>query len=230
MPLISRKHYRKARRFVGGLALRAIGPAALRALAWTWRVEIRGEPPGEESKRNEGRLIALWHGRMLCGVHAHRATRFHVLVSPSDDGSLTTLLLRAFGFRIVRGSTSRRGARALREMLELLQSGGVVVITPDGPRGPRHGVNPGLAWMARATGYPIQPIAFAADRAWHLSSWDNFTIPKPRARVVIDWGELMHVPREATPAELERVSQELRSRLMSAEARAFAQLGCEVDW
>jgi lysophospholipid acyltransferase (LPLAT)-like uncharacterized protein len=153
-----------------------------------------------------------------------------VLVSPSDDGSISTLLLEAFGFRVVRGSTSRGGARALRVMLELLQGGGVVVITPDGPRGPRHGVNSGLPWMARATGYPIQPIAFAVDRAWRLSSWDRFTIPKPFARVVIDWGELMHVPRETDPAELERVGEELRSRLMGAEARAFAQLGCEVDW
>jgi lysophospholipid acyltransferase (LPLAT)-like uncharacterized protein len=139
-------------------------------------------------------------------------------------------MLHALGHRVVRGSSSRGGARALRALLEVLDARGVVVITPDGPRGPMHSVNPGLAWMAKATGRPILPLGSAVDRAWHLSSWDRFTIPKPGARVAYTFGEPIRVPREADEAQLQSVTALLRERTLEVECASFAHLGIEPDW
>ena len=174
--------------------------------------------------------MALWHGRMLVALPFHRDREYAVLVSPSDDGGLMDTLLSRFGYRVVRGSTSQGGARALRQLLEILGSGGTIVVTPDGPRGPRHSMNAGLAWMAKKTGFPVVPCGFICDRAWRLGSWDRFTIPRFGARVAIAYGEPLAVPPAAGGRELERVTAELRERLLLAEKQAFDRLGAAPDW
>lgn len=91
-------------------------------------------------------------------------------------------------------------------------------------------MNPGLAWMARATGYPIVPVGFGVDRAWRLASWDRFTLPKPRARIAMVYGEPVHVPRDATPETLARATEQVRENLIAAEKRGFEHLGVSTDW
>jgi hypothetical protein len=177
-----------------------------------------------------GHFMALWHGRMLLGLPHHGQREWVVLVSPSGDGDISQRLLEGFRYRVIRGSSSRGGAQALREMLTELARGSVLVITPDGPRGPRHTMNPGLAWMARATGRPIVPLGFAADRAWRLGSWDRFTIPKPGARIAMVYGEPVRVARDATPADLERATRAVQEQMIAAEQRAARELGVACDW
>ena len=106
----------------------------------------------------------------------------------------------------------------------------MVAITADGPRGPRHSMNPGLAWMARATGFPILPSGVVCDRAWRLSSWDEYNIPKPRARIAVSWGRPLTVPRESSPDELAQATVEIRARIMAAERAGFEHLGLEPDF
>jgi lysophospholipid acyltransferase (LPLAT)-like uncharacterized protein len=130
----------------------------------------------------------------------------------------------------VLGSSNKNPARAVRELVERLKAGTRIVITPDGPRGPRHAANPGPAWIARATGFPIVPVGLAADRAWHLSSWDRFTIPKWRARVVVSYAEPLQVPEGAGDDELAHVTQEMKRRMVTAEEDAFRHLGVAPDW
>jgi hypothetical protein len=152
-----------------------------------------------------------------------------VLVSPSDDGSLATRALQRFRYRVVRGSLSRAGARALREMAALLTGGGQLVVTPDGPRGPRHSMNVGIAWLARATGAPILAVGIAVDRAWRLRSWDRFTIPKPFARLRVDYADPVQVPTDASDADLEALAANLREQLRNSESVAFHALGVADD-
>jgi len=160
--------------------------------------------------------------------HAHRG--WHVLVSPSDDGGLVKLLLDRYGYAVVRGSSSRGGARAVRRMLAAIADERVVVITPDGPRGPRHSMNPGLAWLARETGRAVVPLGVAFDRAWHLErTWDRFVVPKPRARLKLVYGEPVRVDRRTTDPELERATATIAERLLEAERFGFSELGAEVD-
>ncbi len=228
--LSSHVRLKRVRRGMGLLALKTFAPALVHALARTWRVEILGTEHRQCLPREEGFLVCMWHGRMLIGAAVFAHQGFRVLVSPSGDGDLSQALLLASGHRVLRGSSSRGGARALREILELLRAGERVVITPDGPRGPRHAINPGLAWVARATGYPILPLCLVADRAWHLGSWDRFTIPMPRARVVAHWGAPVRVAPETGDEDLQRASEGLRQRTLELEQRAFDRLGVERDW
>lgn len=226
----SSKRRKAWRRRVGQWFVSTIGPSCLRLLGKTWRVERLTGQDAPDFGNERGYLIAFWHGRMLLGLPSHAHTRWTILVSPSADGELSMQLLRAFNFRVIRGSASRGGARALREMLKTLDAGNPVVITPDGPRGPRHSVNPGLAWMARATGYPVYPLGMAVDRAWTLNSWDRFQIPKPWARIVVWYGEPVRVPREIGEGDLERVGDDLRERIRELERRGFERLGRGPDW
>ena len=161
-------------------------------------------------------------------MFAHKG--WHVLVSPSGDGDISEKLLEANGYSVIRGSSSKGGARALRKMLAVLDEGAVLFITPDGPRGPMHSMNPGLAFMARATGRKIVPVGLVADRAWHASSWDNFTIPKPFARVSVVYGEPVAVSRDAGEEDQQKATELVRERTLAAERQGFEALQCESDW
>ena len=210
---------------MGGALLRRFGPAALTRLTRSWKVERLGEEHLRAAFDAPGRLLALWHGRMLLPLVEHERKGYSILVSPSDDGSLVEPVLRRFGHHVVRGSSNKEPARALRELLARLRGGTTIVLTPDGPRGPRHSVNPGPAWLARETGFPILPIGCAAAAAWTLRSWDAFTIPRPGSRVVIAYGELLRVPRGASDRDLGATCELLRTRLLAEEERAHRALG-----
>jgi lysophospholipid acyltransferase (LPLAT)-like uncharacterized protein len=223
--------WRRFRRRVGSWLLELVAPWLLRALALTWRVQRTGDSGFSRLRSELPWLVAMWHGRMLSlmPLRWHRGRGIQVLVSPSDDGGLAQRALRRFRYRIVRGSLSRGGARALREMHDLVAAGGQLVVTPDGPRGPRHGMNVGIAWLARSSGAPILPVGVAVDRAWRLRSWDRFTIPKPFARLRVVYGEPVFVPPHASDAELEAVATDVRTMLLQQEQSAFAQLGIADD-
>jgi lysophospholipid acyltransferase (LPLAT)-like uncharacterized protein len=225
-----RASIRHARRKLGAVTLPIVAPVLMRTLSKSWKLEELHRERFNLGFDHPGRLITLWHGRMLLGMSKHKGKSHRVLVSPSDDGSLVVPLLERFGYSVIRGSSNKRPERALREMLRSLREGGTIVITPDGPRGPRHQVNAGPAWMASVTGFPILIVGSACDRAWHLKSWDKFTIPRPRARVVLAYAEPLFVERGADEKTLQAASDELQRRLVAAEVEAFEHLGVERDW
>lgn len=206
-------------------------PILVRLLASTWRVTWHG--PGLTGlQRNGPAILTLWHGRMLAAMplRGHRHGRRVVLVSPSGDGELVVGALAHFGYQPVRGSTSRRAARALRDLAAALAAGRQVVLTPDGPRGPRHAMNVGPCWLARETQSPILGLGIAVDRAWRLRSWDGFVIPKPFARLAVHYAEPLAVQPQAGDAELERCAAALRARMLAAETAAWSALGLNPDW
>lgn len=218
------------RRFARRLVHR-LGAFVLGTLAGTWRLTILGaENLSSSSTGSKGHFIALWHGRMLLGLAHHASRNWWVLVSDHQDGDISQALLEQFGYRVVRGSSTRGGARAVRQMLTILDEGAVVVITPDGPRGPRHSIKHGVVWLARATGYPIVPVGFACDRAWRTKGWDRFTIPKPWARVVMVYGAPIRVERSVDEDGLTAATASLREALLGAEERAFDHLREARDW
>ena len=225
-----RRRMRILRRSIGLTIIGGLGPPALRRLHKSWKTEQLDEQNWEAiGSGQQGALLALWHGRMLCGMPDYSQREFAVLVSHSHDGELIARMLARFGYRTIRGSSSKGGARAVREMLDEVKKDTVLVITPDGPRGPRHSMNPGLAWMARETGFPVLPMGYASDKAWHLKSWDRFTIPKFGARVVTCFGVPLRVAKDAGSAELARATRTIGERLLAAEKRAFAHLAEEPD-
>ena len=228
---MAKRRWRRVRRRVAARVAAILAPLFVRLLSCTWRVEVVGEEHLREGlSGGKGLLITIWHGRMLMGMRHHAHRGYHVLVSWSGDGEISARLLAAFGYRVIRGSSSRGASRAVREMRDALRERAVVVITPDGPRGPRHSTNAGTAYLARETGFGIVPIGFGTSSAWRMRSWDRFTIPKPFARVRIQYAAPLWVPADASEADLERCTQEFASRLMATELAAHEALGAEPDW
>jgi hypothetical protein len=225
-----RRRWRKLRRRLGAWAIPRFGPLVLRSLARSWKLEQLGVEHWHAALARPGMLATIWHGRMVVAMPMGVDSGLSVLVSPSEDGRLVLPMLRRFGYSWVLGSSNKNPARAVREMLERLQAGGRIVITPDGPRGPRHSTNPGPAWMARETGFPILPVGCVADRAWHLESWDAFTIPKWGARIVVNYAEPIEVGPQASEEELAAATEAMRARLIAAEEQGFRHLGVRPDW
>jgi lysophospholipid acyltransferase (LPLAT)-like uncharacterized protein len=163
-----------------------LGVLALRLLASTWRIRIRGAEVVEGLRAARQPIVfTLWHGQMLPLLWVHRHEGVAVLISEHHDGEIIARVASALGFRTVRGSTSRRADRALVGLVRELRAGNDVAVTPDGPRGPAGRVAPGALVAAQRAGAPVVAVGVGATRAWRLRSWDRFMIPKPFARVTV---------------------------------------------
>lgn len=185
----------------------AAGWLGLRLLGRTWRVQVHGRewllarPDGAPRV-----VLLLWHGQLLPLLWAHRQ-RTGVIISEHADGEVIARVVASFGFFPVRGSSSRGGARALLEAARALTGGADIAITPDGPRGPRHSFAPGALMLAHRTGAAMVPLVAHADRAWRLSSWDHFEIPKPFARVTVLYDAPLALAEEPLRDAVERTSE-----------------------
>ncbi|HEY7503408.1 MAG TPA: lysophospholipid acyltransferase family protein [Gemmatimonadales bacterium] len=179
-------------------AARAVAPPAMRLIAASWRIGTQHEDrwrPLYEARRPI--VYLLWHEVLLPLLWHHRGQGVVIVVSENRDGQYLSDFARVLGYRSIRGSSSRGAARALLGAVRELQSGDSVAFTPDGPRGPRRELKPGVVAAAQRGGGVIVPVHARADRAWRLDSWDRFLIPKPGARVTVCYGR----PFEVSPGD-----------------------------
>lgn len=201
----------------GSLAL-AAGPAlgviAMRVLAATLRVRREEAAVAPLWAARAPLIYAMWHGRLLLLPYLYGHRGAHVLTSRSRDGELVARWISRFGLDPVRGSSSRGGGDALRVLTRALRAGREVVVVPDGPRGPREVLKPGVIALARLSGAPIVPTAVGASREWRLRSWDEFRIPRPFARCVVRFGEPIRVSRAADRAGEEAARKEVEAALL----------------
>lgn len=191
---------------LGGLVGRVMAGALLGTVRF--RAEHRARFDGF-ADRGEPVLYALWHGRLLPLTYYHRHRGIAAIISQSADGEYIARLVEGWGFDAVRGSTSRGGGEALREVVRRVRAGQSVAITPDGPRGPRQRVQPGILVAAQLTGAPILPVVAGCSRAWWPGGWDRFCVPQPFSKVVVVYGEPRTVSREGGEAEVRRQAERL---------------------
>jgi lysophospholipid acyltransferase (LPLAT)-like uncharacterized protein len=162
------------------------GSVFIRALALTWRYRITNAAPWRELRlQHQPFIFAFWHGTMLPLVWTHRNEGVPVVISEHRDGEIIARIVEKFGFKTIRGSSTRGAARALIAIVRELERGGEVAVTPDGPRGPARRFASGALVAAQRVGVPIVGVAVVASSAWRLNSWDRFMIPKPFSRVQI---------------------------------------------
>jgi lysophospholipid acyltransferase (LPLAT)-like uncharacterized protein len=171
-------------------------------------------------ERGEPVIFVLWHGRLLPLGYLHRGQGIYGLASLSADGEYIARILQHWGMPMVRGSSSRGGDTAFREMVRVVRAGHSMSITPDGPRGPREVLKPGVVQLAQLTGAPLIPLGAAADRGWWFTSWDRFLVPKPFARVAATYGDPITVPRDADAATLTDLVARLESSMSVVMADA----------
>jgi lysophospholipid acyltransferase (LPLAT)-like uncharacterized protein len=171
-------------------------------------------------------LYAFWHECLLAPVAKWHLSRARVLISRSKDGQLMAEVARFLGLTPVRGSTTRGGIEAVREILRA-GGRGHVGVTPDGPLGPARRVQAGVVYLAARTGLPVVPVGFGFERPWRMASWDRFIVPRPWKRVACVSLAPVVIPQDADRNELEQYRQWLEQELLRATelAELWAETG-----
>lgn len=205
----------------------------------TWRIDEspKGYVAAEQSKRRAlpgapgapGLIYLQWHSRILLGAATQAGHGVTVLISQHGDGEYIARTVERLGFRTARGSSSRGGARALRSLVDVLKSGGDAAVTPDGPKGPRLRVQMGAIEAASLTGAPIVPVALECRSAKRLRSWDRFMVPWFFTKVVVRFGEQIHVPKDLDDSAMERWRGVVEAAMHREHAAAATALGVAAE-
>jgi lysophospholipid acyltransferase (LPLAT)-like uncharacterized protein len=182
------------------------------ALATTWEYDISGAEHLRDLWPNGRPVVwALWHGDFLPLIWLHRNDDVTILVSRHRDGDHLAEVAGRWGYRVLRGSSTRGAVAGLLGLVRTLRGGGQVAVAADGPRGPQGLVKRGAVAAAFETGAPIVPVGAAAARAWRLRSWDGFLVPQPWARIKVAYGRPLFLPRRRE--SLKRGVRELQEQL-----------------
>jgi lysophospholipid acyltransferase (LPLAT)-like uncharacterized protein len=204
-------------------AVGVLGAWSVRRLVSTCRFHFRYSDPlvNPEVARRLGRryIYAFYHEVMLFPAYYWAWPEMNILISDHRDGELITQVVRRLGFGVVRGSTTRGGARALRQMTERIDRGNLCV-TPDGPKGPRRHVHQGMIYLASRTGLPIVGAGMAFRGAWRARSWDRFAVPRPFRAAACVTPEPLVVPPDADRDTLEVCRLEVERRMQNAMIEA----------
>jgi lysophospholipid acyltransferase (LPLAT)-like uncharacterized protein len=151
-------------------------------------------------------LLCVWHQQFFSAIRHFRAYRHlepSLMISQSQDGDIIARIAQEQGWHAVRGSSSRDGGKAMKEIIDRLNASTLAGHIVDGPRGPAGVVKAGVVSIARATGAVVVPFYTAADRAWYLHSWDRFMLPKPFARVTLRFGGMIPFPTRGDKDDFE---------------------------
>ena len=182
-------------------------PALATGLAATWKYRLEGREHQDRLRAmNKPVIYVLWHRHLLPITLLHRGEGIAAIVSRNRDGTLLADAMERWGYRTLRGSTSSGGSKAFREALRILESGGELAVTPDGPRGPAGVLGPGAIEAARKTAVPVIAMSAHPTRCWKLNSWDRFEVPYPFASVTVRYSE---------PLTLHSLSRDKAARLVT---------------
>lgn len=185
------------------------------------RLNPAAVPPG-------GRMIySMWHENLLLPTIGFGDQGLAVLISQHADGQVLGSLITAMGMHMVRGSTTRGGVEAVRQLTHPDAPWTHLAVTPDGPRGPRRVVQLGIIYVASRTGMKIVPIGVGYHRPWRAGSWDRFAVPRPFSRAVIVTSEAVAVPGSLRVAELEPHRRRVQAEMdrLNAIAEHVAETG-----
>ncbi|MBI1755897.1 MAG: lysophospholipid acyltransferase family protein [Fimbriimonas ginsengisoli] len=194
----------------------------VRLLGSTWRIKMQS---AEALDAPGGKIICGWHGRSLVAAVKWRGRGVWVIISQSRDGEIQSRVFRRLGFNVIRGSSGRGGVRAAVEGIRVLEAGGTMAITPDGPRGPSGVVQGGVMLMAQRSGAALIPVGISARPRFLAGSWDRFQVPWPFSRAVMRFGPPFRVPREASPADVEVLRQAFEAEIHRIQAEAEREAG-----
>ena len=198
----------------------------LRALfALNRKTVINGERWEEILSCGRPILICCWHGRLLFPVFRWRREGTHALAGLHMDAEIISKIATKLGWRMLRGSSSIGGEKAYKQLLETLEKGGKVFITPDGPRGPEHELKEGTVKSAKRTNALLVPLSGQASRRWEIRNWDTFVVPKPFGRMVHVVGEPIDVMKVGGGKKL---SKELQRAMNRVERDADSWIAKEI--
>jgi lysophospholipid acyltransferase (LPLAT)-like uncharacterized protein len=174
---------------------------------------INREIPERMAAAGKNVIYAFWHGRQFLLLYNHRGAGIVLPASESRDGEIQAGILRRFGYGVVRGSSKRKGDKALLGLVQGLRNGKNIALAVDGPRGPIYEVKQGVTYLAGKLDKPIIPVSTSAKHFWILDKiWDKYLLPVPFSRGVVIYGEPIFVTG-TSEAELEFKRLELSDAL-----------------
>jgi lysophospholipid acyltransferase (LPLAT)-like uncharacterized protein len=191
---------------------------------WMGTLQYRYRPIGPnvdpwQLSNGDRYIYAIWHETLLVPAYQYGKPDIWVLISQHADGQFIAEVCRHLRFRTVRGSTTRGGVQAVRHLIRVGRTGHLAV-TPDGPRGPRRQVQPGLVYLAARTGLPIVPIGIGFQRAWRMQSWDRFALPQPWSLTTCVTAPPIAVPAAVDREQLEHYRRQVEDAMRRATAAA----------
>lgn len=136
---------------------------------------------------DEQHVCVTWHGELLMTPQAYREIhpkhKASAIISAHFDGALIAGTLNLLKIRPLRGSSRKGAKQVLLQAFKSIKAGEEVLITPDGPKGPRHTMNDGAVGIALKSKLPVFIMSFQSSSYWQLRSWDKFVIPKPFSKL-----------------------------------------------
>jgi len=174
-------------------------------------------------------LFCTWHDTIVMPLFHGPQLHTAGMVSGHTDGSYLACAMEFLGIKPVRGSSGKRGVKALREAITVAQDYHIT-LTPDGPRGPRRVMKDGIIFLAAKSGRPIVPLAYRVSRCWRISGkWTDLVIPMPFAKVTAFLDKPIHVPENVGREELDALTQEIQQRLDAMYLLAEDE-SADVSW
>jgi len=206
-----------------------LGAMSLRAWLGTLEPRVAYYDLSCDPARREFRgpmIFIFWHEYLLAPLNFRAHSNVAMLVSRHRDGAWLAHAAHHLGFEIVRGSTARGGVQALRELLRKGRQLNLAT-PPDGPRGPRRMLAPGVVYLASKLGMPIAALGLGYDRPWRLRSWDRFALPRPFSRLRCVVSPAMHIPGDLDRQGVEHYRLEVERMLnrLTTEAERWAASG-----
>ena len=200
-----------------------LGLGLYRLWARTLRLQVEDPNDVVAFVRNQPVIFAIWHNRLLMLPRVFDpcfpTRQSFGLISASRDGDLVSILIERSGYGTIRGSSSRKGVSALRQLVDTLAGGSNVLFTPDGPRGPVYEASQGVVFLAQKTGAPVVPIHMEYSSCWRLKSWDRFIVPRPFAKLRAIFGLPLRIAETQTPEEFEAERLRLQNAMMDLVER-----------
>ena len=195
----------------------------IKTLAFTLRYDDSQARTRVKELGSQPIILAIWHNRLALSLSLYRrllvrpypSHRLAALVSASRDGAMLAEILKTFEVQPVRGSSSKRGAQALMELVHWAKDGWDLAITPDGPRGPCYQIQEGVIAAAQLSGHPILPVSYRLSSKLQTKSWDRFQIPLPFSKCTVMVGSPIFVPRKLDHEERQTIKEQVQQELDS---------------
>lgn len=203
----------------------SLGWALISAIGKTLRVRDINALPDWTKKPYESVVFAFWHGEQFVACYRHRGQGVVIMSSMSRDGEIQTGILQRCGYRVVRGSSTRGGEKALVESIRLVRKGASAAFAVDGPKGPYHKIKPGIIYLAQKTGRPVVPVSTASRRCRVFAkAWDRYELPLPFTKSVIMYGTPVPVkPDDDVAAKSLEIEREMEKLTAFTHGYAFSR-------
>ena len=198
----------------------------IQLLTFTCKVNIYGyEYLDELKKQKKTWIFSVWHNNVPISPWALRKEQFSAMISDSRDGEIIARCLAVFGNTALRGSSSKNAARATRQALKHLRQGKTILITPDGPRGPKYELQDGVLWLAAAGKVDIIGFHIECSRQWEFNSWDGQKLPKPFSTINLCYTSPVQVNKQMLETQFESTRSMLHKHMMDNVSYALEKAG-----